>query len=134
MNSLSRLPVALNGQPGKPAANQYATLFDSTRLEDSVDGFIAPSDTLPTAGSQRGLMAGLRVDGTIACTGQNVTLLEYVLDSAGWHQTKSTTITAGAAPTAFSFIPKAADGALIILAGGTAPTTLVTTAFLRTEA
>ena len=127
-----RTRLLFSGAITTPDASKYATILDTTRRLPNEFGAVAgKSDALPTVPAEdnaagfRGQALGRIYAFAVACTTNNVALLQYGLAGDGtWQQFATTTITAAAAPQAFTWDPSAygfADILICVLAGGSAP-------------
>lgn len=100
-------------------------------LVDSTNGFVSATPASLVPGPFRGRWANMGIKGTIAATGQNVTInLEALTGSAGtsgdWEIESSGTVTVTAGTTyTLRWCPTAPDFRLREVNGGTGPTTLV---------
>ena len=127
-----RTRTLFKGELTTPEASKYTILLDTTNGQPN-NQMAAPgrSATLPTPGTILGVALGRVYGFTVQCTGQNVSVVEYGLDGSGaWALFATTTITAAAAPQAFTWDPSAygfEDAAVFVLAGGTAPTKVYAT-------
>lgn len=114
-----------------PIANQYCILIDSTRF--LLPGRTANSTSLvSTAGTDRGTLAGARIEGSILCTIENLTLVRQILSGTGstWETVANTTeingsqtVTAGTT-LPLRWVPSNPDFRMYILAGATPPTAI----------
>lgn len=104
-----------------PTANQYVIWFDSTR------GLIGPAvansaSLVSTAGQFRGRYARQRIDFTVACTTQDVTVVRQGWIGGAWVTVASgsETVTAGT-PFPKGWMPETPDYRIYVLAGATPP-------------
>jgi hypothetical protein len=107
-----------------PLLNEYVILFDSTR---SFYEKVANSTSLvATAGSYRMLHDGCRFDLIVGSTGQNVTFVRQIWNGSAWETVSSgsDTLTAGTTYP-YGWVPEAPDYRMYLLAGATAPTTVI---------
>lgn len=86
-------------------------------------------------GPERGHYTGIRVVVTVECTGQNVTINQAELDGSGaWDVVNGSgsgqTVTAGAGPVTFNWMPGTPDHQVYITNGATGPTTLRVTGYI----
>ena len=125
------------GELTNPDANKYTLLLDTTQLlpamNEAVPGKFA---ALPTVGANRGGAMGRWFCMAISCTGQNVTVLRYILNGAGaWALFASDAIVAGAADQTITWDPSAygtTDAMIIVLGGATPPTKIYASLTERT--
>lgn len=132
-----RTRMLFSGTLTAPPNNQYTVILDTTRkLPNNLQTAPANSATLPTVGTLRGGALGRVYGLMVSCTVQNCSVLEYFLHGDGtWQLYATTTITAGAAPQAFTIDPSAygtTDMMVVVLAGATAPTATYATLTERT--
>lgn len=117
-----------------PGNNGYTILVDSTRYLMEPRG---PHTANPDPGRFRGKWSGWRVEGGIATTGQDVTLLFQILEdrtataAASWKTDTTTapgsgsvTITAAADAYRFNWMPNGSEFRVLVDAGATGPTTM----------
>lgn len=118
------------GNPPLPGNSQYTYIVDTTKLGRQDIAAVA-ARTAP--GTERGILSGARVFGTISPTGQSVTVTFLNLKdpqgstSAAWAQDASgpdtgTKVIAAGDTYRYNWLPSTADWAIEILAGASAPT------------
>lgn len=115
--------------PSVPSNDGYAHIIDSTR---GFAGTPANAATLvATGGDHRGRWAGARLEFSIQVTGQNATLVRQIWNGSAFETVANTseingsqTLTAGTTYPV-RWVPPTPDWRMYLLAGSTAPTTVV---------
>lgn len=120
------------GELTLPDANQYTILLDTTTGKPIANGTPGgKSAAIPTVGATRGQAMGNQFNLTIRCTGQDVTLLQYLLDGEGaWSLFASTAIVAGTAVQTVTWDPSgygSGDALALVRAGAVAPSKIYVT-------
>lgn len=131
-------PITLSNTTALPGNSQIVPVIDTTYWNNTAPWAAAASAAAP--GKSRGALGGYRVTGSVACTGQNVTLTFQILTNpsgttnaafeadtnvSGTGGTGAVTVVAGTTQP-FSWLPTTPDWRIIITAGATGPTTLRT--------
>ena len=135
---LSKPCLEINTQVTLPANSGYTWLYDSTDprcLDGRNTVALGATAGVRTPGVLRGQAKNKRIMLSASCTGQNVTLVTYLLDGNGaWQLIGSgTAITAAAVPNTQNLTVLTPDFLIGFQAGATAPSGIATTCLITEQ-